>query len=192
LRMSFIPYLYSAFNEYRRRGTPPMRALVMDWPEDRETYDLADEFMVGPSLLVAPIFNGQASRQVYLPAGNWFDFYTHEKIAGGQAIEVKKPLDEIPLYVKENSLLPLARPVDHVRADTCFELEVAVFGDKPAAFTLYEDDGLTYDFERGAQNRLVLSWNASAGSEQRTGSYKGASRYRISSWKMAQPSTTTP
>jgi alpha-D-xyloside xylohydrolase len=192
LRMSLIPYLYSAFNEYRLHGMPPMRALVMDWPEDKETFDLADEFMVGPSLLVAPIFNGQSSRKVYLPAGNWFDFYTHEKIAGGRGIEVRKALDEIPLYVKENSLLPLAKPVDHVQPDICFELEVSVFGEKPAAFTLYEDDGLTYDFEHGAQNRIVLNWGGSAGSEEKTGSYKGASRYRVSNWKIAKPSTTSP
>jgi alpha-D-xyloside xylohydrolase len=183
LRMSFVPYLYSAFNEYRLRGIPPIRALVMDWPGDKAVADIDDEFMVGPSLLVAPIFKGQASREVYLPAGGWYDFWTHEKIAGGQSIHITKPLDQVPVYVKENTLLPMAAPVEHIAPDTSFDITVNVFGEKPVSFTLYEDDGISYDFKQGGQNHIVLNWNAHAGSEQKTGGYKGASRYHILTWK---------
>jgi alpha-D-xyloside xylohydrolase len=182
LRTSLIPYLYSAFNDYHLRGIPPIRALVVDWPSDKETTDIDDEFMVGPSLLVAPIFKGQAERRVYLPAGTWYDFWTHQKIGGGKKLTVSKPLDQIPVYVKDNSLLPLATPVERIVSDTRFDVTVSVFGEKPANFTLYEDDGVSYDFEKGAQNQIVLSWNGQ-GSQAVTGGYKGPSRYRIVGWK---------
>ena len=87
-RMSFIPYLYSAFNEYHRTGKPlPIRALVLDWPKDPKVRQLDDQFMFGDSVLVAPIFAGETHRQVYLPAGEWHDFWTHAKIHGGTTIE---------------------------------------------------------------------------------------------------------
>jgi alpha-D-xyloside xylohydrolase len=182
LRTSLIPYLYSAFNDYHLRGIPPIRALVVDWPSDHETADIDDEFMAGSSLLVAPIFKGQTDRSVYLPAGTWYDFWTHEKIEGGQKVRVSKPLDQIPIYVKDNSLLPLATPIERIASDTCFDVTVNVFGKKPANFTLYEDDGVSYDFEKGAQNQIVLSWNGQ-GSQAKTGGYKGPSRYRVVGWK---------
>lgn len=182
LRMSFIPYLYSAFNDYYRRGVPPMRALVADWPSDPATYDIDDEFMVGPSLLVAPIFKGENQRSVYLPAGTWYDYWTHEKIEGGRRLDVAKPVDQIPLYVKDNSLLPLAAPVEQITPATCFDVTAQVFGAKPVPFTLYEDDGTTCDFEQGKQNQIVLKWDGQ-GSEKKTGGYQGPARYKITDWK---------
>ena len=184
MRMSLIPYLYSSYNEYYLHGTPPVRALVMDWPADAKTHAIDDQFLVGPSLLVAPIFTGQASRRVYLPAGRWCDFWTHAHIEGGKEIEVSKPWEQIPLYVKDNALLPLALPVEHVAPDTQFELTVNVFGGKPSTFTLFEDDGTSCDFEHGPQNRIVLRWNGKDGSTESTGGYAGPSRYRIAAWKV--------
>lgn len=183
LRMSLIPYLYSAFNEYRLRGTPPSRAMVMDWPDDPKTQKLDDQFMFGPSLLVAPLFTGQSKRSVYLPAGDWYDFWTHEKIAGGRSIEVAKPIEQIPVFVKGHTLLPLAKPVEHVANDTCFELTVLAFGTQPAAFPLFEDDGVSYDFEQGKQNQIKLTWDGQQGAEAKTGAYAGPARYKIAAWK---------
>src|SRR6202012_687474 len=75
LRMSFVPYLYSAFNEYHTTGKPPIRALVLDWPHDKNVRQIDDEFMFGDSVLVAPMFAGDTNRSVYLPAGDWYDFW---------------------------------------------------------------------------------------------------------------------
>jgi alpha-D-xyloside xylohydrolase len=183
LRMSLIPYLYSAFNEYYRTGVPPIRALVMDWPQDPNTYAVDDQFMFGPSLLVAPLFAGEKSRTVYLPAGDWYDFWTHEKVAGGRKIEVSKPLDQIPVFVKGNTLLPLAAPVERFTLETRYDLTVHAFGDRPAPFVLYEDDGASLDFERGSQNQVTLTWNGTAGAEARAGGYTGAPRYRVVDWQ---------
>ena len=182
LRMSLIPYLYAAFNQYRLTGTPPIRALVMDWPQDPQTHRIDDQFMFGPALLVAPMFAGQIQRQVYLPAGNWFDFWTHEKIAGGRTLEVTQSQERIPIFVRDNSLLPLARPVEYVKNDTCFELAIDAFGDHPDSFTLFEDDGISLDFEQGKQNRIELIWKNGHGESKKSGMYRGPDRYRIVAW----------
>jgi len=185
LRMSLIPYLYSAFNEYHQTGLPVVRALVIDYPNDAQTAAIDDQFMFGPSLMVAPMIEGQRSRSVYLPAGDWFDFFTGEKLAGVRKIEVAKSLDEMPLYVRSNTLLPLAAPLSHVAANAVFDLTVRVYGDHPSDFTLYEDDGETYDFEKGAQTRLTLSWANGSGSTKREGAFKPI-RYRIDRWEPTQ------
>jgi len=182
LRMSLVPYLYAAFNEYHRTGTPPIRAMVMDWPGDANTHGVDDQFMFGPSLLVAPLFSGSSTRGVYLPAGDWYDFWTREKVAGGRRIEVTQPLDRIPVYVKSGTLLPLAKPVQRFTPETVYELTVHVFGDAPAPFVLYEDDGMSLDYEKGRQNRLILTWDGTAGKVERTGGYAGAPRYSVVAW----------
>ncbi|MEI6074120.1 MAG: TIM-barrel domain-containing protein [Verrucomicrobiota bacterium] len=188
LRMSLIPYLYSAFNDYRLTGTPPMRALVMDWPNDPMTYAVDDEFMVGPSMLVAPMFAGQGKRSVYLPAGTWYDFWSNERMQGGRKIEVSKPLERIPIYVKEDSIIPLAYPVQHITKTTVFDLTVKVYGLKPAPFVLFEDDGESNDYLSGKQSRVSLLWSGTSGQIERRGDYTGPARYTVSQWENIQES----
>ena len=183
LRMSFIPYLYSAFNEYRASGKPPIRALVLDWPRDPKARQIDDQFMFGDSVLVAPMFAGQSERQVYLPAGQWHNFWTHEKIAGGRHISATNAADQIPLFVRDGTLLPLAKPVEFIQPDTCFEVTVNVVGDQPSDFTLYEDDGLTTDYTKGGQNQIHLHGSAATHTLTRTGNYAGPARFRILDWK---------
>lgn len=183
LRMSLIPYLYSAFCEYHLQGTPPFRSLVLDYPDDPETYALSDEYLVGPSLLVAPAFTGETSREVYLPEGVWYDFWTGHRFEGRQRVRVEAPEDRIPVFVRENTLLPLAEPVQWVADDTCFRLTVRVYGPAPADFVLYEDDGVTLDAERGAQSVVTLGWSPEEGGQvRRTGTYEGPARYEVSAF----------
>ena len=184
LRMSLIPYLYSAFAEYQANGTAPFRAVVMDYPHDTNTWQLDDEYLVGPSLLVAPIFADQKSRAVYLPEGEWFDFWTGERLPGGRKMDVTKPVDQIPVYVKSGTLLPLAKPVECVKPGTCFDLTVRVYGSHPAALPLYEDDGVSYDYEKGMQNKIILSWSPEKGGQiEKSGNYPGPDRYKVEAWK---------
>ncbi|MGH7940828.1 MAG: glycoside hydrolase family 31 protein, partial [Limisphaerales bacterium] len=96
LRMSFIPYLYTAFNEYHLTGKPPIRALVLDWPRDKNTRQIDDEFMFGDSVLAAPMFAGQSSRRVYLPRGEWFDFWTRAKMIGPTTVRATNGVEQIP------------------------------------------------------------------------------------------------
>ena len=179
VRMSLLPYLYTTFIDYAERGWPPARALVLDYPDDPETWGIDDQYLLGPSLMVAPLFTGQAKRNVYLPDGDWYDFWTRQRYAGGRSISIEKGLDQIPVFVKGDSLIPLAEPVEFVTPETRFDVTVRVFGAKAEPFTLYEDDGVTFDFEKGKQNRLELRWDGNAGTTRKTGGYSGPPRYRI-------------
>lgn len=183
LRMSFIPYLYSAYARYRQEGLPPFRALVMDSPDDPNTFKLDDEYLMGDTVLVAPIFAGQSGRSVYLPQGEWFCFWTGNRYEGGKTHEIQMGVEQIPLFVRSGSLLPLARPVEHITPDTCFDLTVRVYGEAPKDFILYEDDGMTLDYEKGRQNPVVLSWTPDRqGHVARTGPYPNI-RYQVKSWE---------
>ena len=181
LRMSLLPYLYSAFNAYHSTGLPVIRALVLDYPSDLQTRTIDDQFMFGPSLMAAPMVDGALQRTVYFPPGIWYDFFTGEKIEGGQRLTVSKGLDQMPLYVKDGSLLPVADPVDHVKPDTVFGIHVRVYGAHPADATLFEDDGETFDYEKGLQAKVVLRWGASGGSVSRSGRFEHR-RYKILDW----------
>ncbi|MBN2310622.1 MAG: glycoside hydrolase [Candidatus Hydrogenedentes bacterium] len=183
-RMRLIPYLYSAFAHYHLDGTPPFRALVMDYPDDENARAVDDAFLVGDGLLVAPVFEGQDGRSVYLPGGGrWFDFWSHKAYEGGQAHDIAADLDTIPVFVREGSIVPLAQPVQWIADDTCFDLTVYTFGDPCRPFTLFEDDGRTWAFDDGAFNRLELAWDSASGPrETRTGPYPGV-RYRLAAWE---------
>lgn len=181
LRMSFVPYLYSAFNQYHSTGKPPIRALVMDWPGDPKVRQIDDQFMFGDSVLVAPMFAGEGRREVYLPRGDWYDFWTHAKVHGGKTIEATNGVEQIPLFIKSGSLLPLAEPVERIQPDTCFDVRVNIVGNKPADFTLYEDDGVTVAYTKGEQNQIHLDGNNH--SVMRQGNYHGPERYKITGWK---------
>lgn len=183
LRYRLLPYLYACFHRYRAEGLPPVRSLLLDFPADRALRKVDDEFLFGDRLLVAPFKGRDHQRQVYLPAGcNWIDFKTGGVYAGGTTRTAQGQPGDTPIFVRENSLLPWAEPVQHVDQDTVFEVVVKVYGDQPTPFTLVEDDGETLDFERGAQNRLTLTWAAGKGSIVKEGQFPG-SRYHIRDWE---------
>jgi alpha-D-xyloside xylohydrolase len=183
-RMSLIPYLYASFHQYRNRGLPVLRALPLEYADDRKTWDIEDEYLLGDHLLVAPVLGGQTNRPVYLPKGSWVQWPTGQRFEGGQRITARADDGETPVFVRDNTLLPLAQPVQYVTSDTVFQVTVHVFGDHPAPFTLIEDDGVSLDFERGAFNRLTLSWDPAraSGTVTRTGPWPGH-RYDITAWK---------
>jgi alpha-D-xyloside xylohydrolase len=176
LRMRLIPYIHAAFVRYHRDGLPPFRALVMDFPGDPKTWVVDDQFLIGESLLVAPAFAGEPSRNVYLPEGEWFDFWSGKRIGGKQQIHLEVPLDQIPIFVKSGSLLPLAEPTLHTDDPASWRLTVHVYGEKPVATKLYEDDGSWSP----ALTEVQLTWDAErkSGSMARTGS----GRYEVGKW----------
>jgi alpha-D-xyloside xylohydrolase len=139
--------------------------------------------MFGDSVLVAPMFAGEAHRKVYLPAGDWYDFWTRAKFTGGTTIEATNGLEQIPLFVKSGTLLPLAEPMEFIKAGAQFEITVNLVGSQPADFTLYEDDGLTTAFAKGEQNQIVLHAEGDQHSTRRTGNYHGPDQYKITGWK---------
>ena len=206
LRISLLPYIYTTFARYHYEGTPPIRPMVLEpgyndkqaviagkLDDAKNPYamairkDISDQFMFGECLLVAPIFVGQKSRQVILPTGKWYDFYTGDYAGGGEVITVTPPLNRIPLYVKNGGCIPMIEPVGRIsKMKGNVELTVRHYGEKASKTMFYDDDGETFDYEKGEYVWLELAAakNASgklAGSaKQKSGSYK--SRYNPINW----------
>jgi len=148
LRMSFVPYLYEAFEQYRTTGKAPVRALVSDYTTDAQTYQIWNEYLFGDSIIVAPMTMDEKKRSVYLPDGEWYGFFDRKKYSGSFEIET----DEIPVFVKAGSIIPLAEPVDHIASDTVFNMTLMCYGNtQDAKARLVEDD-----FEApGAPRRII-------------------------------------
>ncbi|HEY9533078.1 MAG TPA: TIM-barrel domain-containing protein, partial [Mucilaginibacter sp.] len=180
-RMSFIPYLYSAFAKYNREGVPPFRALVVDYPDDKATYDVWDEYMIGDNVLAAPLADSASSRKVYLPKGNWYDYNTNKIYAGAQTYTIETGLEQIPIFIKEGTILPIAKPVEHIEPSTQFETTCYVYGSNPAPIELFEDDGVTFNYEKGNFNTVFLDWRNGKYKVTRKGNLK-AQRFVIKRW----------
>jgi alpha-D-xyloside xylohydrolase len=181
-RMSLIPYLYNAFADYHFKGIPPFRALVMDYPQDKNTFNLSDEYMIGNGILAAPLTEKMDERKVYLPEGLWYDYNTNQKYEGGKYYAIKPDLNQLPIFIKAGTILPLAKPVEFVAPDTKFEITCYVYGDANKA-TLFEDDGITFNYENEAYNTVNLLWNKNKGDVKRVGKFKG-NRYVIKKWEV--------
>lgn len=161
LRMSLLPYLYSAFVEYHKTGLPPVRALCMDAPDEECLRSIDDQFMFGKDLMVCPLTLADGcERKVYLPAGVWYNFFTGEKFEGGQEITVHADWEQIPVFVRAGAIVPMAKPVQHMAENTVFELNIRTFGDAAGEFTLYEDDFTTCDYERAGHRAIVIRRSA--------------------------------
>lgn len=169
LRMQLIPYLYTCFAEYAFYGRPPMRAMNLvdgfDAKDEKVEGQLSssenpyaqatrkeikDQFMVGDNLLVAPLFEGETSRKVVLPKGKWFDFYTGKLAGEAEMITVSPGLDQIPVFVRNGGIVPMAESTQIQAAGAKTNLVVRVYGNQETSYKLYDDDGLTFDYEKGA------------------------------------------
>jgi alpha-glucosidase (family GH31 glycosyl hydrolase) len=177
LRLRLLPYWYTAFAQYHFQGTPVVRALPLLPGEGarprQETgaldqtanpyaigraLEVKDQYLAGDALLVAPIAPGVRSRKVVLPAGKWYDFYTGALAGEAQTIEVTPPLSQIPVYVKEGGLVPMIGERQWAPGpDEVLPLEVRHYGQAPGSMLLYDDDGETFDYEKGEHTWTRLS-----------------------------------
>jgi alpha-D-xyloside xylohydrolase len=173
LRMSLLPYLYSAFAKYHFDGTPPFRALVLDYPNDKNVWRIDNEYMMGERILCAPFIDSALSREIYFPEGTWYDFNNNKKYEGGKSYEIKMSLDEIPMFVKANTLLPLARPVNFVTPSTVFEINCKIYGNPEKQIQLFEDNSFNFDFEKGKFNWVKISFSGNKINAGRSGNYSG-------------------
>lgn len=161
LRYALAPYIYSLAYQTYQTGAPYMRALFMDFPRDPNVDALTDEYMFGPDFLVAPVTHqGQTSRKVYLPAGaDWYNYWTSEKLQGGQWITARAPIETIPLFVRAGSILPIGEPVENLNQPQGIR-EIRVYPGADATFKLYDDDGTTFAYEHDGGGRItVLHWD---------------------------------
>ncbi|HWB14781.1 MAG TPA: TIM-barrel domain-containing protein [Vicinamibacterales bacterium] len=160
LRYALLPYIYSLAHHTYETGAPYMRALFMDFPNDPNVIDRRYEYMFGPAFLVAPVYEqGQTSREVYLPAGtDWYNYWTNERLHGGQTVTVNAPIDTLPLFVRAGSIVPFGSAIENTTQSQRIE-HVRVYAGADADFALYQDDGETYAYETGGSSVTSLHWN---------------------------------
>ena len=162
LRYRLMPYIYSLAWKVTSEGYTIMRPLVFDYPHDTEVFGIGDQFLFGPALLVNPVTSaGATSRSVYLPAGDWYDFWTGEAQAGGERITADAPLSEIPLFVKAGAIVPMGPFIQHAN-ESSDPLEIRLYPGQDGSFTLYQDQGDTYEYELGQYSTIVFTWNDTA------------------------------
>ena len=169
LRMQMMPYWYSEFARYHFEGTPPFRGMALEAGFKQEvkkeavnvnleenpyaeatSKEIKDQYMAGEYLLVAPLFTGQTSRKVILPKGKWYDFYTGAFVGDGEIISVTPGLDKIPVYVKDGGIIPMMKPrLQAPKAGEKVDLEIRYYGEKDGRYLLYDDDGETFNYEKG-------------------------------------------
>ena len=184
LRYRLMPYIYTiGADTYHRAGTM-MRGLVMDFPNDEKVRNIDNEYMFGSSLLVAPVTEYKArTRAVYLPAGvRWYDFYTGKVFDGGQQITAPAPLEHMPLFVKEGSILPIGPDVQYTQQKPGAPITLTVYTGKNGQFDLYEDDGTTNGYTRGEWSRIPISYDEASGTltiGARMGAFPGMISHRV-------------
>ena len=180
LRYQLLPYFYSLGHEAYNTGAPIMRPLVMEFPADTTVANLRDEWLVGKGLLAAPILNEGGKRSVYLPRDTWYDYHTGDQIQGPKTISVDKALDEIPLYVRAGTILPVGPVIQYSEQTSNAPLEIHIYPGKNGSFKLVEDDGVSYNYTKGDARTTAyyrndktktLTWRV-------TGRYSGKNVYK--------------
>jgi alpha-D-xyloside xylohydrolase len=174
LRIQLIPYFYTSFADYAFEGISFVRAMnledgfMQEATVEKGTLDgtanpyalstrkeMKDQYMVGPSLLVAPLFQGETKRTVVLPKGKWYDFFTGKYVGSGETITVE-PGNGIPVYVKDGAIIPMMPAVTKLTGEK-LPIEVRHYGEKGGTYSLYDDDGTTYNYEKGEYGRVQLN-----------------------------------
>lgn len=178
LRYRLLPYIYSTSWDVSHNDGTFMRALVMDFPSDKKTYDLGGEYLFGRSLLVVPVTKPAVTEwEVYLPEGAaWWDFWTNEKQQGGKTVNRGVTKDMLPLYVKAGSILPFGPKVQYSTEKSWDNLEIRVYPGADGTFTLYEDENDNYNYEKGAYATITFRWDDAARRltiEDREGNFPG-------------------
>ena len=167
-RMQLIPYIKSAFQTYAQNGTPPFRAVVLDYPDDERLSQVDDQYLIGDRMMVAPLFADEDERKVVIPEGKWHDFWTGHPIDGGATLVVPGATKKIPVFVKADSLLPIAGVGASSEAPQGKQLSVQVYG----------DGSLPWHIAEGS-TKLHLTWNATI----RRGKAENTSAYVVERWK---------
>ncbi|KOS04891.1 alpha-xylosidase [Flavobacterium akiainvivens] len=183
LRYRLMPYIYTLagmtyFNDYTI-----MRPLVMDFGSDKKVENISDQFMFGPAFMVNPVYKyGARNREVYFPENaNWYDFYTGQYITGGQKRTVDAPYGQIPLYIREGAIVPVGPEMQYTSEKPAENIVLYVYQGKDGDFTLYEDEGVNYNYEKGQFSRIGFHYNEAAGTltiDAREGEFNGMLKNR--------------
>ncbi len=161
LRYNLMPYIYSLAGKTYFDDYTIMRPMVMDFTADLNTRNLKDQYMFGPAFLVAPVYKyGARDREVYFPAGEtWYDFYTGKAVKGGQTLKVDAPYETMPLFVRGGSIVPAGGDIQYAAQKSDEPVTIVVYGGRDGDFTIYEDEGTNYNYEKGAFSKIRLEYN---------------------------------
>ncbi|MDB5008335.1 MAG: alpha-glucosidase, partial [Mucilaginibacter sp.] len=161
-RYKLLPYIYSAYYQSHQTGIPVSRTLAINYTNDENVFDVKyqNQFLFGDALLVAPIESTRFTEDVYLPAGEWYRLSTGEKFEGGKAVNVHAPLTDLPVFVKAGAIIPMQNIIQSTneKGDGILELNVW-FGKTANSYVYYEDDGASYDYEKGAYYKRSIHFD---------------------------------
>jgi alpha-D-xyloside xylohydrolase len=163
LRYRLMPYIYSLAGMVTHNDYTIMRALVMDFAHDRRVLSLGNEYMFGPSLLINPVTEYKARKcKVYLPEGcGWYEFRTGRYFEGGRMIDADAPYTDMPIFVKEGSIIPFGPDIQYTEEKPADPIRLCVYTGGDAEFTLYEDENINYNYEKGAFSTIKLTYDES-------------------------------
>ncbi len=183
LRYRLLPYIYTLAGEAYHRDRTMMRALVFDFAKDTVVKNIGDQFMLGPSLLVNPVYTYKARvKAVYLPAGQgWYDFYTGQYSDGGTYLNADAPYEKMPLLVKAGSIIPAGPALQYTDEKLADPLTIYVYAGADGRFSLYEDEGINYNYETGSYATIGFTYNDQLKTLKighRQGSFKGMLKKR--------------
>ena len=160
LRYQLLPYLYSAVAETHATGLPLMRSLWLSYPLDPKAAATDNQYLWGENILVAPVLEaGATHRTTYLPDGEWWDYWTNDRIEGGKDEVREVDLDVLPLYVKAGTILPLGPVKQYAQEEMSEPLILRIYPGADGAMQLYQDDGIGFDYLKGQFSRIVCTWN---------------------------------
>ncbi len=161
LRYRLMPYIYTMagmthFNDYTI-----MRPLIMDFQNDKNVVNISNQFMFGSAFMVCPVYQYEArKREVYLPAGtNWYDFYTGKQLLGGQTLQADAPYGRIPLFIPEGAIVPVGPEIQYTDQKPADNVVLYVYKGRDGSFTLYEDEGVNYNYEKGHYSAISFHYN---------------------------------
>ena len=183
LRYRLMPYIYSEAWEVTKKGSTIMRPLVMDFSDDSMAVAQAYQYMFGKAMLVTPVTAPATTWDVYLPKSTaWYDFWTGKRFTGGQTITTAAPQDKIPVFVKAGSIIPMGKFMQYTSEKPMDTLEVRIYTGADGQFTLYNDEGNNYNYEKGKYTMIPFKWNKAKQTlsiDKQQGGFSGALKKRV-------------
>ncbi|MFI3248531.1 MAG: glycoside hydrolase family 31 protein [Rikenellaceae bacterium] len=160
LRYQLMPYIYSTAWDMSNDGSAMMSPLASGYPEDKRVWEIWDQYMFGESLMVCPVVEyGMREREVYLPEGDWYDFWTNNMIPGDEVITAAAPFDSMPIYVKAGSIIPFGPKVQYATEQTDELTTLRIYAGTDSSYTLYLDDNESYNYENGEYSVIEMNYN---------------------------------
>lgn len=188
LRYKLMPYIYTMAARVHFDDYTMMRPLVMDFTDDATALDISDQFMFGDALMICPVYEYKArSRSVYLPEGIWYDFWSNDRSGAGTWFEAAAPIDRIPVFARGGQIIAFGPEIEYTAQDKGEWVQFVVYAGADAQYSLYEDEGVNYNYENGAYSWIPVSWDDASrrltiGS--RIGSFEGMAAVKAISVKV--------